>query len=707
MLKQKKRRRRPIPLFTPRFTQPTGTPIDNSSDTINIRPKVPLQTIIETPEYVPAPNPASNPRGLDVKRPKHKPSVRSVALTKNMPKYKGLNYSSPDIEARIMRAEDPTDINVKKDAKAFGKFKPEFIHRLSDSGLGDMERSLDEGDSGYFGVNFVQDPTTTTGDEYIFQDIDGSGKLRHPAMRTMPMDKYEDFKPELGEYGGNTGYMGDTHYGIPRKAVKQQPVFGGDSGPPTKLHYIKGTSKPTGRAQQRDYTGVRSYALDEDSIVGQTIDRGNDPQSKPRSWEGTKSGGYSRKEAFKKATPMTLERRLRKANAGTIGKTAEEMLGHEPAPQKKRTEVKPREFPNVPILKSVNYVAGHMKYGDFLGREDVEKRREEVAKMKIANRGSRGCDADGNNCSEFYLLKDREIYKPTEMTLGKVGNRIQVEGGIGTYQSAPAYDSDDDAPTPKTTYTDDITRVVDPITIAQFEGRKGANIDTFFHPHNVKYAKGEHMPRTDVKQPLAGVLKPSEIDYGIGLPMISTKQTGRIQSKGDTQELDITKAYGGVKSGVNELGITEGMKYKFDKTEHRKGRKEQRLGMKPIDKLKDKDLVRLAKSRGIPTTSREKKQVKLKAELFTDAKARSYFEGYAPAQLSREQLLRKLRSGLPTDMSYNKLSGATPTTMSEVVASMAVEDENRKGFTDLGELVSDGESDFDEEPMGDMSNYMY
>ena len=340
MLK-KKRRPRPPPIFTPRFSQPTGTPIDDSRSTINIR--APKYTINrpppppprkEKPEFVPSAEVgAKNPRGLEVKRPKMKKERRSVALTRNAPK-----LGAPKM--KTLAEVDPTKINVKKDAKAFGKFRPEFIHRTIDSGLADMERLTTEGDSGYFGVNFVQDPTTTTGGEAIF--VERGGRLEHP-------------NPMIGRL------------------------------------------------------------LNEDSIVGQTINRGDNPQSKPRSWEGTKAGGYSKKESLAKPKPMTLEKRIAKGKVGTIGKTDEEVRQSQAHPQQKPAlEPKERVYANVPILKSVNYVAGKMGYGDNLGREDLIRRRDEVSKMRIANRGTRGCE-ENNTCSEFYILAPQAINERREI----------------------------------------------------------------------------------------------------------------------------------------------------------------------------------------------------------------------------------------------------------------------------------------------------
>lgn len=318
-----------------------------------------------------------------------------------------------------------------------------------------------------------------------------------------------------------------------------------------------------------------------------------------------------------------------------------------------------------------------MKYGDFTERE------KEVAKIRIANRGTRGCE-ENNTCSEFYILNDRPTYKEPEMTLGKLGNRIQVEGGIGTYQSAPAYDSDDDTPTTKPNYTSDINEAIDPLTMANYQGRRGKTpLENFYNPHEVKYASSADMKhgirRTDVKQPVKGVSKPSEINYELDRLGESLRP-----SKTALTEIGITKSYGGVVSGVNELEVKEGMSYSFDKTRPRH-RKERQEGMKPVSKLSDKDRIRLMKTKGIPTTTREKKS-----------------KDYEPAPLSRLQQLRKLKGGLPVDMSYNYY-GTAPTSTSAEESRQAL-----MGNPDVN--VSDGEDDFDEEdvdfnPMGDMATY--
>lgn len=295
--------------------------------------------------------------GKEIRRPKFVPEVRSVDLGVSMAKAKG---KPVDI--------DPTKIDVAKDAKKFGKFKPEFIHRISDTGLADLERSQAPQDSGYFAPQLVQYPTTTTGGEYIFKR-GASGRLEHPAMRN------------------------------------DKPVFGG-VGKATPLHYAP-FDKPKDGVE---FSGIRNYALDEESIVGQTIDRGNNPQSKPRSWEGTKAGGYSKREKHKEATPMSLERRLKKGAIGTIGKADEELRKSQAHPQQKPfEEPKAREFPNVPILKSVKYVAGDMGY-------KKDPKHAQLADLRIKqgafSRGECGDSVGDQTCSEFYILNQR----PTEIS---------------------------------------------------------------------------------------------------------------------------------------------------------------------------------------------------------------------------------------------------------------------------------------------------
>ena len=262
--------------------------------------------------------------GKETKRPTFKPEVRSVDLGVSMAKPKG---KPVDI--------DPTKIDVAKDAKKFGKFKPELIHRISDTGLGDLERSQAPQDSGYFAPQLVQYPTTTTGGEAIFQR-GASGRLEHPS--------------------------------------------------------------------------ILRNRLNEESIVGQTIDRGNNPQSKPRSWEGTKAGGYSKREKHKEATPMSLERRMKKGAIGTIGKADEELRKSQAHPQQKPfEEPKAREYANVPILKSVKYVAGDMGY-----KKDPE--HAILADLRIKqgafSRGECGDSVGDQTCSEFYILNQR----PTEIS---------------------------------------------------------------------------------------------------------------------------------------------------------------------------------------------------------------------------------------------------------------------------------------------------
>lgn len=567
-------------------------------------------------------NPKTN-EGKEIKKPKFKPEVRSVALKRNAPKLKDTS-SSTDAEERYKKALDPTKINVKRDAKAFGKFKPEFIHTIADSGLTDMERSQDTTDSGYFGHNLVQYPTTTTGDEAIFVERDGV--LQHPAMKTSPMDRYDPINRELGDYGGNSGILASAQ----RVA---EPVFG--------MRKDK---------EGRDYDG----RVNENTIVGRTIDRGDNPMSKPRSWEGTKAGGYSKKETLKPKPPMTLEKRLTKADLITIGKkgkTEEELEQHLQHPQRKpKAELKPRTFPNIPILKSVNYIAGKMEYGNDERRTNL--RFKEGLRIG-ATSGKRGCEAS-NTCSEFYLLNERP--KLREEPTPNMG-----------YRSAPAYDSSDDEGTtaqfadyhnPNPTfnpqrYTTDVNEAIDPLTIANYEGRKGADVSTFFALER------------------KGVSKPSELDYQMGLPMVSTKQTGLVESKGKNVELGITSNYGGNVKGVNELQVKEGMSYEFDKSRP-KGQKERPTGMKPISKLKDKDLRRLAQNRGIPTTTREKKS-----------------KDYDPAKLSRNQLRAKMNMGLPVDMSYDFYGSAPTIQLSNEYVDL--EDDN----------------DDEEHPMGNMDNYMY
>lgn len=302
--------------------------------------------------------------GKEIRRPKFVPEVRSVDLGVSMAKPKG---KPVDI--------DPRKIDVKKDAKKFGKFKPELIHRISDTGLADLERSQAPQDSGYFAPQLVQYPTTTTGGEAVFQDIDGSGILRHPAMR------------------------GD------------KPVFGG-VGVATPLNYAPFDKPKDGR----EFSGIRNYALDEESIVGQTIDRGNLPMSKPRSWEGTKGGGYSRKEAYKAGAPMSLERRLKKGAIGTIGKADEELRKSQAHPQQKPfKEPKAREFPNVPILKTAEYVAGKLGY-----KKDPEHAKLADLRIKQGafSRGECGDSVGDQTCSEFYLLNQR----PTEISRETLSN---------------------------------------------------------------------------------------------------------------------------------------------------------------------------------------------------------------------------------------------------------------------------------------------
>ena len=201
------------------------------------------------------------------------------------------------------------------------------------------------------------------------------------------------------------------------------------------------------------------------------------------------------------------------------------------------------------------------------------------------------------------------------------------------------------------------------------------------------------MPRTDVKQPLGGVSKPSDLNYD--LDRVGETLT---PSTPASKELSITNSYGGSLGGTNELEVKEGMSYTIDKS-YPKGQRERRAGIKPVNKLSVKDLKRLAQNRGIPTTSKEEKLTRtIKGSLFTDGKERKY-EEYAPASLNKGQLQRKMTKGLPVDMSYNPYgSSNAPTTLKEFVA----EADNNNDF-------SDGDDDFDleENPMGDMSNYMY
>ena len=406
----------------------------------------------------------------------------------------------------------------------------------------------------------------------------------------------------------DTGYMGHNLVQYPTTTTGGEAIF-------------------QDRGGRLEHPSMLGGLLNEETIIGQTLDRGDYPETKPISWEGTKAGGYSRKQGSSKTTPMTLERRMKKGAMGSIGKTDEELRKSQAHPrQKPHTEPKAREYPNVPIFKSAEYMSGNMGY-------KKNRFHTQLADLRIKQGAfSRGeCGGASNTCSEFYILEAHER-------------------------------------------TSDITR-------------------------QSPMFRREHK----------GIAKPSQLDY----KMDRIGETLAGQKKSATNiELDIVRQYGGKGGrtlGTNELAVNEGMSYSFDKGRPRH-RKERQEGIIPVDKMKVKDLRRLAQNRGVPTTIREEAS-----------------REYEPTKFKAPELRAKLKGGLPVDMAYNYYGQAGVGGDSSKGVEDVEEKAERlrtKGFSKSGTLlavkeilhksdtfdgdVSDGDEDFDEEnPMGNMDAYRY
>ena len=500
--------------------------------------------------------------GYQPVRSEFKKEVRGVELSKFVPKYE---KSVPKPIEEI----DPTDINVKRDAKAFGTFKPEFIAQTSQGISNEVGLAPDlvitEGDDNFMG--------TTGGEAWVYDDV--MGMNRHP-----------------------------------------NPLIG-------KL-------------------------LNEQNIIGKTIDRGNAPMSAPRSWEGTKKGGMSRKQDFKKMEKQKTTNSLQKVLSvrGRVGKTEEELQQFEPHPQRHpnyggRNKAE-RQFPNIPILKSGEHM-GNMGY-------TKDPKHELLADLRIKQGAfSRGeCGANDSTCSEFYLLKDPSYEKITTHFRGNTPKYVADTYTLGKKDAIQNR-------APNT--TGDITEAVGREVIADYEGRRGKTpLENFYNkPHMIRERQ---------------IAKPSELDYSgsgretmtlgnepISYPVVSDEKKfikrgkqlgGRIEGMQDTTpqpsvELDIKRSFGGKGGrtlGTNELEVKEGMSYGKANLDYgvKDPRRYTQEGVKPIKELNLGSLRRLARNKGIPV--REKK-----------------VDEFDPDLLKKPALRGKMVKGLPVDANY---SDSTP-----------------------------------------------
>ncbi len=287
------------------------------------------------------------PKGKEIARPKYVKEQRSV---------KGVRKPlvEPVKPKPLPKGFDPTDFkkirkDLKKDKTPF--FKPEFIEQTTyGMGLGD-DQLLE-----------IDMPTTTTGGEGWVMD-EGRDEYHFPRQR---------FNEEFAR----------THNAmLERQRSKSNPLV-----------------EPRLDLQ-----------LTESSVVGKTINRGDEPISKPVSWEGTTGRGLSRKQKQPPPKVNTLEKTLRKGgylkDAGG-GDVKVNLAGQE-------------------IIKGAYSRAQQPRY----------EYDDEFADLRLQTQAStRGECGDGTKtCSEFYVMVENsapeDMWNMGKGDWGESKQRILGKGG--------------------------------------------------------------------------------------------------------------------------------------------------------------------------------------------------------------------------------------------------------------------------------------